>query len=126
MGKSMPTAAVAGGYGEPSLARTRTEDEQEDQTSPPSLVRVERHTRIEFPSKCILERKVKLRLQLTKAVPSLNIGVKKLRLLVGRRTKTLKIDVNITAPGFALREWHKQLVFPVTQDSETIEFTLVP
>jgi hypothetical protein len=93
----------------------------------PREVSVERHTLIDFPTKCTLERKVKLRIQLTKAAPKLTRVLGTVRVPAGLDVKEVRLEVHITAPGFALQgEWHQSMVLPVDQDSETITFTLVP
>lgn len=89
-------------------------------------VKIERHTRIDFPAQCDLERKVELRIQLTKDVPKLTRVLKKVTVVVGGEVEQVTLDVHITAPGFAVQQWHKPLVLPVSGDSEEVVFTLVP
>src|SRR5258706_9793099 len=91
-----------------------------------STVNIERHTRIEFPTECVLERKVELRIQLTKDVPKLTRALRLVTFAVSEGTKQVTLDVHITAPGFAVQQWHKPLVLPINGNSEEIFFTLVP
>lgn len=106
---------------------------EEDSMGKPDLAeskhptaKIQRHTRIDFPAQCVLERKVDLRIQLTRDVPKLTRVLKKMIVLVHGSVEQVTLDVHITAPGFALQQWHKPLVLPVSGDSEEIVFTLVP
>lgn len=84
-----------------------------------------RFTFIDFPSKCQINKKVQLRVQLTKAIPSYTRVLKQLDLLINSETREICLEINISAKGFALRDWHKQLRFLVSEDSEIAVFDLV-
>ena len=89
-------------------------------------VTIERHTRIEFPSECVLEHKVDLKIQLTEEIPEFTRVQEKILLTVGRNTKQVELNVKVTAPAFAIRPYQQQLTVPVKGDSNEVIFTLVP
>jgi len=89
-------------------------------------VTIERHTRIEFPSECVLEQKVDLKIQLTQEIPEFTRVQEKILLTVGLNTKQVKLNVKVTAPAFAIRPYQQQLTVPVKGDSNEVIFTLVP
>ncbi len=89
-------------------------------------VTIERHTRIEFPSGCVLEQKVDLKIQLTEEIPKFTRVLEKILLTVGRNTKQVELNVKVTAPAFAIRPYQQQLTVPVKGDSNEVIFTLVP
>ncbi|TRU23723.1 MAG: CHAT domain-containing protein [Microcystis aeruginosa Ma_SC_T_19800800_S464] len=89
-------------------------------------VTIERHTRIEFPSECVLEQKVDLKIQLTQEVPEFTRVLEKILLTVGRSTKQVELNVKVTAPAFAIRPYQQKLTVPVKGDSNEVIFTLVP
>ena len=89
-------------------------------------VTIERHTRIEFPSECVLEQKVDLKIQLTQEVPEFTRVLEKILLTVGRSTKQVELNVKVTAPAFAIRPYQQQLTVLVKGDSNEVIFTLVP
>ena len=89
-------------------------------------VTIERHTRIEFPSECVLEQKAKLKIQLTQEIPEFTRVQEKILLTVGRSTKHVKLNVKVTAPAFAIRPYQQKLTVPVKGDSNEVIFTLVP
>lgn len=89
-------------------------------------VTIERHTRIEFPSECVLEQKVDLKIQLTEEIPKFTRVLEKILLTVGRNTKQVELNVKVTAPAFAIRPYQQQLTVPVKGDSNEVIFTLVP
>ena len=93
---------------------------------PPNSVTIERHTRIEFPSGCVLEQKVDLKIQLTQEIPKFTRVPEKIWLTVGLNTKQVKLNVKVTAPAFAIRPYQQQLTVPVKGDSNEVIFTLVP
>ena len=93
---------------------------------PPNSVTIERHTRIEFPSGCVLEQKVDLKIQLTQEIPKFTRVQEKILLTVGRNTKHVKLNVKVTAPAFAIRPYQQRLTVPVKGDSNEVIFTLVP
>lgn len=76
-------------------------------------VRIERNTRIKFPSSCVLNQKVELKIQLTIEIPEFTRVLEKIALTVGLNTKQIKLNVNVTAPGFAIRPYQQQLTIPV-------------
>ncbi len=87
---------------------------------------IERHTQIKFPQECILERKAELKIKLTKEIPNFTNVLEKISLAVGAKTKQVKLNVNVTAPGFAVRPYQQQLTVSVKGDSNEVIFTLVP
>lgn len=89
-------------------------------------VRVERYTHVDFPNQCALETKVDLRIQLTKTPPAKTRTRKKLKIDVARPVKNIKIEINVTAPAFAMQERRKLMSMSVSKDSEEITFTLIP
>jgi hypothetical protein len=89
-------------------------------------VTIERHTRIEFPSECVLEQKAKLKIQLTQEIPEFTRVQEKILLTVGRSTKQVELNVKVTAPAFAIRPYQQKLTVPVKGDSNEVIFTLVP
>lgn len=89
-------------------------------------VTIQRHTRIEFPSECVLEQKAELKIQLTQEIPEFTRVQEKILLTVGRNTKQVKLNVKVTAPAFAIRPYQQQLTVPVKGDSNEVIFTLVP
>jgi hypothetical protein len=89
-------------------------------------VTIERHTRIEFPSECVLEQKVDLKIQLTQEIPEFTRVLEKILLTVGLNTKQVELSVKVTAPAFAIRPYQQQLTVPVKGDSNEVIFTLVP
>jgi hypothetical protein len=93
---------------------------------PPNSLTIERHTRIEFPSECVLEQKVDLKIQLTQEIPEFTRVLEKILLTVGLNTKQVKLSVKVTAPAFAIRPYQRQLTVPVMGDSNEVIFTLVP
>jgi hypothetical protein len=93
---------------------------------PPNSLTIERHTRIEFPSECVLEQKVDLKIQLTQEIPEFTRVLEKILLTVGLNTKQVKLNVKVTAPAFAIRPYQQQLTVPVKGDSNEVIFTLVP
>jgi hypothetical protein len=93
---------------------------------PPNSLTIERHTRIEFPSECVLEQKVDLKIQLTQEIPEFTRVLEKILLTVGLNTKQVKLSVKVTAPAFAIRPYQRQLTVPVMGDSNEVTFTLVP
>jgi len=93
---------------------------------PPNSLTIERHTRIEFPSECVLEQKVDLKIQLTQEIPEFTRVLEKILLTVGRNTKQVELNVKVTAPAFAIRPYQQQLTVPVKGDSNEVIFTLVP
>lgn len=88
--------------------------------------RIERHTRVDFPAHCELEKKVDLRIQLTKSIPKKTRVRKKLSLNIAPEVKKITLDINVTAPQFAIQERKKQMLMSVDKDSEEVTFTLVP
>jgi hypothetical protein len=93
---------------------------------PPNSLTIERHTRIEFPSECVLEQKAELKIQLTEDIPEFTRVLEKILLTVGLNTKQVKLSVKVTAPAFAIRPYQRQLTVPVMGDSNEVTFTLVP
>jgi hypothetical protein len=93
---------------------------------PPNSLTIERHTRIEFPSECVLEQKAELKIQLTQEIPKFTRVLEKILLTVGLNTKQVKLNVKVTAPAFAIRPYQQQLTVPVKGDSNEVIFTLVP
>jgi len=91
---------------------------------PPNSLTIERHTRIEFPSECVLEQKVDLKIQLTQEIPEFTRVLEKILLTVGLNTKQVKLSVKVTAPAFAIRPYQRQLTVPVMGDSNEVTFTL--
>jgi hypothetical protein len=89
-------------------------------------VTIQRHTRIEFPSECVLEQKAELKIQLTEEIPESTRVLEKILLTVGLNTKQVKLSVKVTAPAFAIRPYQRQLTVPVMGDSNEVTFTLVP
>lgn len=89
-------------------------------------VTIQRHTRIEFPSGCVLEQKAELKIQLTQEIPKFTRVPEKIWLTVGLNTKQVKLNVKVTAPAFAIRPYQQQLTVPVKGDSNEVIFTLVP
>ncbi|TRT73881.1 MAG: CHAT domain-containing protein [Microcystis sp. M_OC_Ca_00000000_S217Cul] len=89
-------------------------------------VTIQRHTRIEFPSECVLEQKAELKIQLTQEIPKFTRVLEKIWLTVGLNTKQVKLNVKVTAPAFAIRPYQQQLTVPVKGDSNEVIFTLVP
>jgi hypothetical protein len=89
-------------------------------------VTIQRHTRIEFPSECVLEQKAELKIQLTEEIPEFTRVQEKILLTVGRNTKQVELNVKVTAPAFAIRPYQQQLTVPVKGDSNEVIFTLVP
>ncbi|CCI25922.1 CHAT domain-containing protein [Microcystis aeruginosa] len=89
-------------------------------------VTIQRHTRIEFPSECVLEQKAELKIQLTQEIPEFTRVQEKILLTVGRNTKHVKLNVKVTAPAFAIRPYQQRLTVPVKGDSNEVIFTLVP
>jgi hypothetical protein len=89
-------------------------------------VTIQRHTRIEFPSECVLEQKAELKIQLTEDIPEFTRVLEKILLTVGLNTKQVKLSVKVTAPAFAIRPYQRQLTVPVMGDSNEVTFTLVP
>jgi len=89
-------------------------------------VTIQRHTRIEFPSECVLEQKAELKIQLTQEIPKFTRVPEKIWLTVGLNTKQVKLNVKVTAPAFAIRPYQQQLTVPVKGDSNEVIFTLVP
>ncbi|MDB9394690.1 hypothetical protein [Microcystis aeruginosa] len=89
-------------------------------------ITIERHTRIEFPSECILEQKVDLKIQLTQEIPKSTRVQEKISLPVESNTKQVKLNVKVTAPGFAIRPSQQQLTVLVKGDSNEVTFTLFP
>ena len=61
-------------------------------------VTIQRHTRIEFPSECVLEQKAELKIQLTQEIPKFTRVLEKILLTVGLNTKQVKLNVKVTAP----------------------------
>ncbi|MCZ8291147.1 peptidase C14, partial [Microcystis sp. LE19-59.1C] len=105
-----------------------SEDDEEDLMEPCVNMQrlIERHTRIEFPSECVLEQKAELKIQLTQEIPEFTRVQEKILLTVGRNTKQVKLNVKVTAPAFAIRPYQQQLTVPVKGDSNEVIFTLVP
>ncbi|MCA2686485.1 MAG: CHAT domain-containing protein [Microcystis sp. M038S2] len=93
---------------------------------PPNSLTIQRHTRIEFPSECVLEQKAELKIQLTQEIPEFTRVLEKILLTVGLNTKQVKLSVKVTAPAFAIRPYQRQLTVPVMGDSNEVTFTLVP
>ena len=89
-------------------------------------ITIERHTRIEFPSECILEQKVELKIQLTQEIPKSTRVQEKIALTVGLNTKQVKLNVKVTAPAFAISSYQQELIVPVEGDSNEVTFTLFP
>jgi CHAT domain-containing protein len=89
-------------------------------------IKVERHTRIDFPSDCVLDRRVELHIQLTKDVPRMTRAFQRVVFAVNPEVKQATLDVQVTAPGFAIQKSRRTLVLPLNGDSEEITFTLVP
>ena len=88
--------------------------------------RIERHTRVDFPALCKLEKKVDLKIQLTKSTPKKTRVRKKLEFEVAPEVKKITLDINVTAPQFAIQERKKRMLMSVDEDSEEVRFTLVP
>jgi len=93
---------------------------------PPPTYTLERYTKINFPETCTLDKKVELRIQLTRQLPTLTRMLRKLILSVGIGVKEVKLIVVVTAPGFALQGSQQFMVMPVDGDSEEIVFKLYP
>jgi uncharacterized protein with WD repeat len=89
-------------------------------------VTIERHTRIEFPSECVLEHKVDLKIQLTQEIPKFTRVLEKILLTAGSNIKQFELSVKVTAPAFAIRPYQQRLTVPVKGDSNEVIFTLVP
>jgi len=88
--------------------------------------RVERHTRIQFPKQCALEKKAELRIQLTKNRPVKTRVRKKLKIDVAPRVKNINLEINVTAPTFAMQERRKVMSMSLNKDSEEVTLTLIP
>ncbi|WP_262382305.1 hypothetical protein [Microcystis aeruginosa] len=101
-------------------------DWEEKEEKEEKKFKIIRHTRIEFPSGCVLEQKVDLKIQLTQEIPKFTRVQEKILLTVGRNTKHVKLNVKVTAPAFAIRPYQQQLTVPVKGDSNEVIFTLVP
>ena len=87
---------------------------------------IERYTRIEFPSECILQQKVDLRIQLVVQTPAQTRVLQKVSITTDIEVKEVTLYVHITASGFTMQQRHKPLILPVNGDSEEIIFKLVP
>lgn len=101
-------------------------DWEEKEEKEEKKFKIIRHTRIEFPSECVLEHKVDLKIQLTEEIPEFTRVQEKILLTVGRNTKQVKLNVKVTAPAFAIRPYQQRLTVPVKGDSNEVIFTLVP
>ena len=88
--------------------------------------KIDRYTRVLFPSTCYLDKRINLGIQLTLQPSTDSRVVKKLTLESPPHRTEIQLDIHITAPGFALQQWHKQLIVPTIGASETLEFTLFP
>ncbi|MCP4405926.1 MAG: response regulator [bacterium] len=85
-----------------------------------------RHTRIEFPSKCQLEQKVELRIQLTKEIPPTTRVLQKMTIDVEKPAEPILLDVHVTAPTFAIQPRRQSLRVQIDRDSEMATFLLFP
>lgn len=105
-------------------ARQRVELQKQELDS--SKITTERHTRIDFPSECILERKVDLHIQLTREAPTYTRAPQTLLVKFSASQEQVILDVHVTAPSFAVHQPHKTMIVPIDGDSEEVSFTLVP
>lgn len=86
----------------------------------------ERHTRVDFPEHCLLERKVDLRIQLTREAPAQTRVTKAFQLELSSTESEVALDVHLTAPCFAVHKPHRTMVVPANGDSEVLVFTVIP
>ncbi len=87
---------------------------------------IERYTKIEFPEYCSLEKKVDLKIQITKDAPELTRKLEKLRFTVEKTLKEIELYVIVTAPGFAMHEKSKPMKMSIDNDSEIVVFHMFP
>jgi hypothetical protein len=87
---------------------------------------VERYTKIQFPSICILNQKTELKIQLTQEIPESTDAIQKVEFAVDIKIEEVILNVNITASGFALAPYQQPLTMPIGGDSNQIIFTLFP
>ena len=87
---------------------------------------IQRHTRIEFPTECVLEQKVELKIQLTQEIPKSTRVQEKIALTLESNSKQVKLNVKVTAPAFAIKPYQQQLTVPVKGNSNEVTFTLFP
>jgi WD40 repeat protein len=92
----------------------------------PKTVEIVRNTRIEFTSECVLAQPVELKIQLTREISENTRVLEKILLLIAPDTKQIELNVNVTAPGFAMRSYPQPLTLPVKGDSNEVTFTLYP
>lgn len=92
----------------------------------PFVININGHTRVSFPSYCIIEREVELRVQLLQDVPMLKRVFKRAINSVSHRVKNINLDVSITAPNFKIEQPHQQIDLSTIEDSEEISFKIVP
>ena len=84
---------------------------------------LERHTRIECPEECQLQRPVQLLVQLTLVPEAATRVTSRVRI---SRDETTYLDIHITAPGFVIDLTHRRMTIPDATDSEQVTFQLVP
>ncbi len=91
-------------------------------------ITIERNTRIEFPSECSIEKRVELKIQLTREVQKDTRVKEKIAIPIDLDAKEAKLNVNITAgKGFAISPQHSQeMNISVDGDSNEVIFSLFP
>lgn len=124
--RDWPRLIQSAEYSEAVKGSARAESKTLSQEEQLKSTTVERHTRIDFPSECILERKVDLRIQLTREAPTYTRAPQTLLVAFSASKEQVILDVHVTAPSFAVHQPHKTMTVPIGGDSEQVSFTLVP
>ncbi|WP_245250499.1 leucine-rich repeat protein [Youngiibacter multivorans] len=94
---------------------------------------IEHFTKVDFPAKCVLNRKVDLTIRLNKNAAEFKQSIKAIKEIVPGKTKSVTLNYKVTAPGFAemvnsqlVQVGNKQMVLNLNGESEAIKFELYP
>ena len=124
---SYPQMPEAGSQQEQIDAKLNTQKKLEEElvSSHKEFKTIERYTAIIFPSECGLQHTVDLRIKLAEQTPLQTRVLQKVSIPTELKTKIIKLNVHITAPGFFISHKFKSLFLPVNGDSEEVIFKLV-
>lgn len=123
------------GEGDAAVPRSGMGRRRPGKTHAPPLVlekiessnRIERHTSVDLPCECLLNKAVELTVRLTRSAHQSSRAIQQISLVTSTETdEDVEVDVIVTAPGFAIRPWRRVLRVPIHSDSESVSFTMIP
>lgn len=85
-----------------------------------------RHTKVDFPKRCLLEQELELSIQLTIEKPLESVVAQLVSLPMLDSKEPIKLTLHVTAPGFRIDKARKTMSVPVNDDSEKVTFKMKP